>query len=82
MNVVRIPINAAAIERFRRLPKQKQKLLKDKVAALLEQELNQSATGDGDMTDFQEAMGMTNIDMVLTFGESYLQEKKWSPAHE
>ncbi|MFN0033665.1 MAG: hypothetical protein ACKVUS_01275 [Saprospiraceae bacterium] len=33
------------------------------------------------LTDFQEAMEMTDEDMVLTFGEEYLQEHKWQPSY-
>ncbi len=75
MNAVRISISDTAVARFRRLPRQKQQLLKDKVAAMLEQELAQTETSGGNLSDFQSAMGMSDTDMVLTFGEDYLNEK-------
>jgi hypothetical protein len=82
MNVVRIPVSERAAKRFRTLPKQEQNVLASKVTAMLEQELAQLETTSGNLTDFQDAMGMTNRDMILTFGEAYLTEKNWKPAHD
>ncbi|MBC7777027.1 MAG: hypothetical protein H7246_16465 [Phycisphaerae bacterium] len=33
------------------------------------------------LSDFQEAMEMTDEDMVLTFGEEYLLEHKWQSSY-
>lgn len=33
------------------------------------------------LNDFQEAMDMSDEDMVLTFGEGYLREHNWQPSH-
>lgn len=82
MNTISIPVSQGLIERFRQLPTQKQKLLKAKVATLLEQELTPSVATDMNLTDFQEAMNMSNDDMVLTFGEAYLSQRNWVSTHE
>jgi len=82
MNTISIPVSQGLVERFRQLPTQKQKLLKAKVATLLEQELAPSGATDMNLTDFQEAMNMSNNDMVLTFGEVYLNQRSWVSTHE
>ncbi|GAB3639920.1 hypothetical protein [Spirosoma arcticum] len=81
MNAVQIPLSEPAIERFQQLPKPKQALLKIKVAALLEQELGLAATTSEHLTAFQEAMQMTDEDMLLTFGADYLSARNWVATH-
>lgn len=80
MNVLTIPLSKPAIERFRQLPKPEQTLLKNKVAALLEQALANSTVEN--MAVFQEAMQMSNDDMLLTFGADYLSARNWVPTHD
>jgi hypothetical protein len=33
------------------------------------------------MHDFQEAMGMSDEDMLLTFGKEYLENHQWQPSY-
>jgi Uncharacterised protein family (UPF0175) len=33
------------------------------------------------ISDFQQAMNMSDADMELTFGSDYLQQHQWSPAN-
>jgi predicted HTH domain antitoxin len=39
-------------------------------------------TDTAPMSDFQQAMNMSDADMELTFGSDYLQQRQWSPAND
>lgn len=78
MSTVRIPISDIAGNSLKKMPKEKQSAIRNRISSLLEQEINKSEQFD--LNDFQEVMEMSNQDMILTFGEEYLRKNNWLPS--
>lgn len=81
MTTVQIPISEQVAQRFRSLPGPQQQAITNKVTSLLIQELEQIEAPTGTLSDFQEAMQMSDDDMRLTFGDEYLTQRHWQPAN-
>ena len=89
MTTLEIPVSPAAAPLLGRISPQDWEALRKYLSGMLELELKKiqppqaGAPSTGlsfSLRDFQEAMGMTDEDMVLTFGLEYLQSKNW-PGH-
>lgn len=82
MGVLQISVSDQAANLLQRLPPPELEVLKRQMTAWLEAKLQvQQDNNVFTLADFQEAMEMTDEDMVLTFGEEYLLANNWK-AHE
>jgi hypothetical protein len=95
MSVLQISVNDQTAKMLGAIPAPELEALKRRMTIWLETELRvrqqnllvvrDAATTKSQsvftLTDFQEAMQMTDEDMLLTFGEAYLLAHNWHP-HE
>ncbi|MCP9764735.1 hypothetical protein [Lacihabitans soyangensis] len=75
MSTIRIPISDTASNTLKRLSRQKQSIIRSRISSILEEEIKNETLFD--LNDYQDVMNMTDREMLLTFGEDYLQNKGW-----